>query len=447
MRTPHALRALLIAAIAFLSSHAVAGGPFVVDENGTGVAAKWLNDTVTWYSETGSLPGFGDNAAALQMVQEQFDKWQKAKLDGGDGTLVETANVKSVRSDLGFDVNAENFREHCYSSKATKTCVIFDSDGSITDELMGTDSKETIIGLSQPERFTIESGGVYITKGIIILNGYLSGKVDQEQFKAAVLHEIGHLLNLDHTQINLDIGTSSDCTLENNCGDEGRFVPTMYPELVSDRQGTLSYDDRITISWLYPKVENASDKFYPGFATITGEIFDRDGNPMQGVNVVAMREGEGDEMARIDARSMISGALYPAYTENGRYYLYGLVPGKKYKVVAEPVYHLFTGPSGFEPIENPPQNFEETVIKTPDDDEFVVAPGAGESLEMASLTLDVENPCVEANACPSGYSGSSTSTKKLCNMVPGGAFDAASAMWPLAALLSAGIIALRRKTR
>ena len=440
--------ALSVAAVVFIASVALAGGPFVVDSiNNTGVAARWQNDTVTWWADGGTLPKYADNAAAVAMVKAQFDKWTGAALENSARENVYTAKLRYSANVLGADVGADNYVSQCYGSSASKTCIIFDADGSITNDLMGEGSSEYIVGLSQP--LSASANGLYITKGIVILNGSLleSEALTPAQFEPAVLHEIGHLVNLDHTQINYDLAVDCSISKPDQCvGAE--FIPTMYPELVTTRQGQLTRDDVITLSWIYPKVTDSSHKFHQDFSTITGEIFDKDGEPMKGVNVIAMRAEEGADMARLDARSMVSGVLYPGYTGDSRYYLYGLKPGAKYTVIAEPIASEFTGASGFEPIPDPPQGFGTIDILTPGGESTVTAPAAGQTYEMAALTID-SSRCEDGDSC--GYDGasaasdSSGSTGTKCSLTAGAPFDPASALGMLAVVFSACVVALRRR--
>jgi len=448
MRIHHILFALSVFVAPLFSSVAFAGGPFIVDSvNNTGVAARWQNDTVTWWADGGTLPKYADNAAAVDMLEAQFDKWVGATLENAAREDVSTAKLRYSANVLGGDVHVDNYVEHCYGSSAAKTCIIFDSDGTITDDLMGEGASDYIVGLSQP--LMVSANGLYITKGIIILNGSLleSGALTTEQFEPAVLHEIGHLINLDHTQISHDLASNCQISKPDQCvGAE--FIPTMYPELVTKRQGDLTRDDVITLSWIYPRVSDSSHRFHQDFSTITGEIFDKDGKPMKGVNVIAMRADEGSDMARRDAMSMVSGVLYPGYTGDSRYYLYGLKPGAKYTVTAEPISAEFTGASGFEPIPDPPQGFDAMEVSTPGGDETVTAPDAGGTLEMAALTID-QSRCPAGAAC--GYDGDSSSdgtqasSSTKCSLTPYSPFDASSSFGVIALLVSAGLITLRRR--
>lgn len=406
---------LVLLSVNMLASSLFAGGPFLVDPNKSGVAQRWQNNTATWYVDKGNLADSVDNAEAVQMIQEAMDKWVAASLDNSERKAVQTSSFQHrFKGVVSEDITASNIATYLDNDE-TRSFIIFDPDGSIVTSLGRP--KESTIGLSMPLAST--SSGLYITKGVVILSGYLigTGEITIEDMKAVALHEIGHLIGLDHTQVNNDVGLS--CYNTNSCSD-GNYVPTMYPYMVTDQQKILKIDDIVTLSWIYPKGADSSQKFHPDFGTITGTINDKNGNILKGVNVIAVRNGEGDNMARIDARSMVSGVLYPEYSGDSRYYLYGLVPGHKYKVICEPIYSAFTGDSGLEPIDDPPSNFPDCEIQTPDGG-LEVAAEAGKVFEMAAMTLNTTSSCPQSVCGSNGSSGSSSTGtgSKSCALLQG----------------------------
>jgi len=446
------LRSVALAALASIwSAEALCGGPFVVDQVGkTGVAQRWQGDTVSWYADSGALTSSIDNAAAIAMVVEQFDKWANITLENAKRESVRTCTLKhSYKGKSSEDITKNNINKYLDSSEG-RTFVVFDHDGSITSYL-GFD-KESVVGLSTP--LESASDGLRITKGIVILNGYLlqNGTLTEAQFKAALLHELGHLINMDHSQI-FYYEFARYCSLDKPCS-EAQYIPTMYPNLVSETQATLTWDDKITASWIYPNAQDPSQKFHPDFAAITGSIYDADGMPLKGVNVIARRCDRYDEitqscalssMALVDARSMVSGVLYPGFTgpeegtPDGRYYLYGLKPGERYVVLAEPIAAEFTGASGFEPISNPPSGFSQQPIPDADGSETVAAPGAGEIHEMASLAIDVPNPCPKTICYKKPSDGGGG---KACSLAAGAS---AGDAWSAGAYLAAALLAIAQR--
>ncbi|MFA4873797.1 MAG: hypothetical protein WC956_04970 [bacterium] len=396
-----------------------AGGPFLVDTvNNSGVALRWQNDTLKWCVDEGPLSSGTDNATAIQWVVEAMNDWStNVTSKNAQNQTVVTTTIKAEQdtSCKPGDIDSSNHSPYTTGTDKPPT-IIFDQDGSIIDELMGEGSSDSIVGLSYPG--VADSSGLYMTKGgfamfngKMLTNGKLgTGQDAIELFKASMHHEIGHLLNLDHSQVNYDI--AKGCTLA-SCS-EGNYIPTMYPELLSKDQASLTRDDKMTISWIYPASSLQGD-----FCTITGEIFDSNGKPLKGVNVIAASTSS----PKSDARAMVSGVLYPECEGDSRYYLYGIKPGVTYQVTYEPIGQEFSGASDFEPLgSNSPQGFTSGTIETPSGETTASCSDAGQTIEMASVSIDnVTNYCADkGSASGSSQGDTQSSSKSKCSLVEGG---------------------------
>jgi len=403
------LSALL--AFILIAASAYAGGPFAVDTVGdSGVAQQWQNKTLEWYSEDGGLSPSVDNTTAKRWVSEAISRWTtELKLQDSTRAFVSTTDVQATyMQSVNKDIDGTNYDPYI-SAAPGETVIIFDRDGAITRDIAGESNYKYIPGLS--EILLSDSSGTQILKGVVILNGVLltEGTLTEDEFKSAIQHELGHLFNMDHTQVNLDIANA--CTLSSDPADcpDAQYIPTMFPELKTYRQAQPKVDDKITLSWIYP-----NSTFQNSFCTIKGEIEDKDGRPLQGVNVIARRVGDGDTLTKEDTRSMVSGVLYPACAGDGHYYLYGIVPGKTYEVIYEPLSSEYTGMSGFEPLDNPPTGFEPATISASDGATTVKCTTGGETIEMDAVKVQVENPCQ-----PTDGAGSDTTTKSGgCSLIP-----------------------------
>jgi len=393
---------LIVTAILLNVHFADAGGPFVVDAvNDSGVVQQWQDKTLTWYSEDGDLSNSVNNAMAKQWVTDAINKWVGASLRGAGGVTQQTVDVTvKYAGSVGKNIDVNNYTEYNNTSEGP-TVIIFDKDGSITGDI-APGNYHNIPGLSQI--LLSDISGTKIVKGIVIFNGLLmdEGTLTEDEFKAAIQHELGHLFNLDHTQVNLDIANA--CDLGGTCAD-AQYIPTMFPELKTVRQGTeLKIDDKATLSFIYP-----SSNYQNSFCTIRGEIQDQNGRPLQGVNVIARRVGDGLSLTKEDARSMVSGVLYPACHADGHYYLGGIVPGKTYEVIYEPLTSKYSGMSGFEPLSNPPTGFDSDVIPVAEDGSTTVScDQGGMTIEMQAVEVPVANPCAAEQITPPTQTGGST---------------------------------------
>lgn len=439
---------LIFAVVLFVTATSHAGGPFVVDTvNDTGVAQRWQNDTFEWYSETGRFSSSVNNATGISWITEALDKWANVTLDNRTGGAYSTS-VLSVRSDpkgsVGVDINLSNIADFYIDNDEMRTTVVFDDNGDITAAILPQvqNARNGILGLTQP--LLTDSTGLHITKGISILNGTMLANSElaynpQEFAKAVIVHELGHLLNLDHSQVNQDIAETCTRTTNTCTGGSGNYIPTMHPELLNTGQGVLANDDIITISWIYPSAD-----FEQNFCTITGLVYDAGNNYLKGVNVIAKR-AEGTTAPYVDARSFVSGALKEDCVGDSRYYLRGIVPGLRYQVIYEPIDTEFTGASGFEPLDNPPTGFDGGTISSTSGATTVSCSAGGETIEMASVTINVTNPCGSTGSGGSeggGSTESATSSSSKCSLYPISAGSCFALGYLLAALAGVVIVKL-----
>ena len=333
-----------------------AGGPLYV----TGVESaqpgrpyRWALNPVPYKTDRGGL-GYLSNTEANSMVSEAFQVWQN----------VETSNLTFYNAGLlDYDVTQGNIwpfyngLSACNSSAQPANSVVYDLDGSLISA-WGYDNN-SILGFSDII-CQDDVNGVY-TRGWVLLNGrFIDGKpetpshqtVTLEEFKGVMIHEFGHLIGLDHSQINLNCLTDTSCPIEDQEG-----VPTMFPILLdASRQSVLTTDDKSALSALYPAPD-----FESTTGRIRGHVVFADGQtPAQGYNVIARSVAD----PRRTAVSGVSGFLFTAGAGNpfvpegqstdisygsrdpsliGFYDLPGLPPGE-YTIEVEAIYNSGNNP-------------------------------------------------------------------------------------------------------
>ncbi len=262
-------------------------------------------------------------------IEAILKKWSGEKLFLGDKeTQVAVSNIKAVNAgSIGKDITHENFSiNDGYNGDLPSDTVLIVFDDEPGDEgILAQKGYSNFLGLTglYPDDNKLD----HYTGGWLILNGK---KAADATFPATIMHELGHLMGLDHAQLQKAAMDSADNEKEE------KGVPTMYPYLLGDLQFSLHVDDIISLAMLYP-----SSGFKSSFCKIEGDLKDADDNPYQGINVVAYADGTDQFM---DSRSSVSGAIYPPCSDNkssGHYVLAGLVPGVPYHVIYEPVYSDF----------------------------------------------------------------------------------------------------------
>lgn len=319
-----------------------------------GLPALW-NDSqpIEYYLDPGDLGPFSHEEAA-QLVRESFNAWQTAGY----------TKIRFVEAGLlPEDITRDNVTQYINPS-AGKSPVIFDHDGSITDRLMGFGSKEEVLGFANP--FTPGFGIPEFNFAYIIINGYYLTNVDPNpgSAKSTIIHELGHFIGLDHTQIHRHM--AFDGVKTNNT-----LVPIMFPYATDDdsERTFLTSDDKSSVNALYP------DNF---FAARTGSIqgiVKRGSTELTGVNVVARRIDHAT--FEEDYFSTVTGYYLPG---TGEFEMHGIPPGQ-YEIFIEPVDSFFTSASSVGPFA---RTFSDASFQNAPVSSFYYAPGEPPSRSSAT---------------------------------------------------------------
>jgi hypothetical protein len=311
----NALRLCLLAALIIVSSFAFAGGPLFV---GGPQMGTFNGKPLTWnpasmpiqyrvdggpLSQTSTGTVVIDNATGVARVDTLFSAWHN----------VTTANVSfhnagSILAVSGFsdgDVStvAEYNAVDGSCANGQQSPIMFDADGSLTMALFGD---PLIIGFAGA--CALDSQGHYVVSAEAVLDGKWVDGVSQnqlsaDQFDAAFIHEFGHFIGLDHSQINLDC-------LDTCNADSMKGLPTMFPILMGADQKSLATDDMAWVTKLYPGSTASAN-----YGTVKGNVVFSDGvTGAQGVNVI-LRQVDNSSTAtvnesRVYAVSAVSGNLF-----------------------------------------------------------------------------------------------------------------------------------------
>lgn len=327
---------------------AFAGGALQYDVNGNAVG--WSSSSAVPYRTDLGLLGNQSNAQATALVDGLFGQWQAV----GDAVIA-YQNV----GPLAEDVTVANYGGYLgpfggHLTPRGENAVVFDADGTIFDDLFGVGTG--VLGFAGPT-FLADGGppapvgepaaaGSHIVEGVAFLNGkFVDGVAAPDNpeassaiFQAAILHELGHFSGLDHTQIHpLDGFRRADGS---RLGDAS-LTETMYPFIGRPEQATLAMDDRVALARLYP-----SSSFASATGCVTGVVRDLAGQPVAGIDVVALGISALDESV-----SDVTGAN--GLTGSGTYTLCGLVPGHKYALEIQEVDAFASGGSRIGPFATP----------------------------------------------------------------------------------------------
>jgi hypothetical protein len=274
-------RPVLIAALVFsLATAALAGGPNAVYDYANRIPyawtlSSWPGGQVPIYTDLGSL-GILTNAQANGLVANAASQWSS----------VPTSSFRSVVagdfSAIGLgDVNSYNIASVIGSFNGGGIHVVYDNDGAILANYFGV-PPTAVLGITDIE--WVANGSPEVLEAWMVLSGPGVRAEDPSGigFAGVVTHEMGHALNLAHTQANGAAlpSTYLDSPQPTGCGAPWTGEPddsqgeTMYPYITpepgstGESMATVEHlDDSRRLSDLYPGPGWPANK-----GTIRGEI-------------------------------------------------------------------------------------------------------------------------------------------------------------------------------
>jgi hypothetical protein len=355
-----------------------------------GAPRTWAG-AVTYNPDQGSL-GLLGNEAARARLRAAFDTW----------AAVDTSTLRNFREgrQLPRDATVENFRNSYAQCDDAFSAIIFDTDGSILEDLLGVGGGNAALGVGFPNCINDDGD---IIQGTIVLNGRFLDGIDEpgnreyspERFQNVIVHEIGHFLNLAHTQVGIDVA------FDNDSANDG-LVPIMFPIAVRPEVVELQLDDRAAISHLYPTAA-----FQSGRGRISGRVFSAEGQ-FAGANLVARRV---DDPQRVVVGAASGGRYdaddldHPPENLRGFYLIPGLPPGE-YTLQLEQLARFYGSIVSFPvPTLPGPREFwngdNESATAPPDDpDEAVtITVAGGDDLRNVDLMVNEPDPAPANDLC------------------------------------------------
>jgi IPT/TIG domain len=333
-------RLFVVAVIICFCRPGLAGGPEFVagasffDPAVMGTPLTWSQGAATYYTDQGDLRAVLPGNSADAFVAKAFRYW----------TSIPTAALSVThRGQLAEDVNGGNVAlvngvltlpaDIQPSAVGTPVGIVYDQDGSVTDALLGTGASNSAFCANNSAFGGVDnySAEAQFLHALVVLNGNCASSSAQlPDLQYHLVRVIGRVLRLDWSQANVNVITGDPSP----AADDYRGFPVMHeidpPGCVPvatcfSNHGVVDpeqpkMDDQAALSRLYPvTAQNAAPQqqmFSQATARIHGSVyfsdpFGNNGQPMQGVNVVARWIDPTTGLAsRAYVASSISGFLY-----------------------------------------------------------------------------------------------------------------------------------------
>jgi hypothetical protein len=302
----------------------VTGPPYFTTE---GVPVVWYTNQPLYFTDPGDLSASVNHAAANSIVAAAAAVWNVPTANlvlsygGALAEHVSEANAFAGGSGVIFptDVQSSNYA-------AKQIAVIYDTDGSVTDLLLGNGASDPSGCRQNAVTESVDSiiPAGFIQHAVLVLNGLCTGPdpAMQMQMQYQLMRAFGRVLGLGWSQTNDNVFTGSPAPTYN----QALNWPIMHPiDIICGpytyqclpQPFTLRMDDLSTLAELYfiPQGGAASgqtDSLYEA-NHIYGSVLFPTGQGMQGVNVIARRWAQYTDASQEEgwySVSSVSGFVY-----------------------------------------------------------------------------------------------------------------------------------------
>jgi len=318
-------------ALALVAATAWAGGPrFITGTSGyaqAGIPMAWYTAQPMYFTDPGDLSSGVTHAQADAMVASAAGVWNVPTANitlaqGGQlSEHVSGANSYFNGTDVVFpaDVEATNYQ-------AIQIPIVYDSDGSITDLLLGGGASDPSGCLQNGVLESVDSFGsnATIQHAVIVLNGRCVGSNPQQllQMQYQLTRVFGRVLGLAWSQLNDNVFTG----VKTVTAAQMAVWPLMHPIDVicsaytyqcMQNPFTLRIDDVAALVALYPVMTTTSTKTQSRLNTVavSGAVNFSTHQGMELVNVVATRNLTGTGVW--EPYPVVSGMAGYLFQQNG----------------------------------------------------------------------------------------------------------------------------------
>lgn len=302
----------------------VTGAPYFTT---SGVPVVWYTGQPLYFTDPGNLSSSVNHAAADALVAAAASVWNvptSSLVLAKGGSLDEHVNGANTFLSLSGLIFPADVQSSNYAAK--QIAVIYDSDGSVTDLLLGNGASDVSNCLQNGVTESVDSivPAGYIQHAILVLNGRCTGTDPEKQMQLQyqLMRAFGRVLGLGWSQTNDNVFTGSPQATFN----QAMHWPVMHPiDIICGpytyqcmpQAFTLRPDDLSGLARLYfigqgQAPPGKTDSLFNA-NQFWGDVTFPTGQGMQGVNVLVRRWPQYTDSSQIEdwyTTSSVSGYVF-----------------------------------------------------------------------------------------------------------------------------------------